>query len=102
MTTHIQGSCIKPDGSFKNVSRRKNDPALIFTSDTTFVFRDELEYRSQRNEAVNVYIVNPLANGVTKSESDAEKDHADAVMKARGGIEFSNMEINYREELQSI
>jgi hypothetical protein len=101
MTTHIQGTCVKPNNTHKAVARLKDSPDLRYLSDTTFAFRDEMEYCLKHNLPFNVYTINPLANGVDKATADAERDHANAVMKARGSEEFSNMETNYRNKLKA-
>ena len=102
MTTHITGVCVKPNGTYKAVARLKDAPDLRYLSDTTFAFRDEMEYCLKHDLAFNVYSIVPIANGVDKFTAEAEKEHADMVMTERGFKSFNNMETNFRKELQKI
>jgi len=102
MTTHIQGTCVKPNGTYKAVARLKDAPDLRYLSDTTFAFRDEMEYCLKHDLPFNIYTINVLANGVDKNTAEAEKEHVDLVMQSRGYKPFNNMETNFRKELQQI
>lgn len=102
MTTHIAGVCVKPNGTYKAVARLKDAPDLRYLSDTTFAFRDEMEYQLKNDLSFNVYTILPHANGVDKFTAEAEKEHVDMVMKERDFIPFNNMETNFRKELQKI